>query len=80
MFIVIRTGNENDCEAKTLLTKQRGQNPCELRMGVANSVCAVRLKHSLTVELREPLHLVELFAQIIGAIRVNGELAIDSRE
>ena len=26
------------CELKTLLTKQRGRNPCELKMGVANSI------------------------------------------
>ena len=38
----------------TVKTERKG-SPCELKMGVPNSICAIRTKHSLTMGLRESL-------------------------
>ena len=38
---------------KNLLTKQR---PCEMKMGITNSIRTIRIKHSLIVEFQGPLN------------------------
>ena len=42
--------NWNLLRTETLWPKQRGRNPCELKMWAANSIRAIRIKPSLTVE------------------------------
>ena len=52
---VIRIHCATWLELRSLLTMQRGRNACKLKIGVANSMCAIRIKRSLIVELRENL-------------------------
>ena len=40
----------NRLGAENSLPKQRGRNPCELKIGLAKSSCPIRTKNSLTLE------------------------------
>ena len=56
------------------MKKQRGRNPCELKMGVANSIPTIRIKHSFTLELQENL------ANRIGfTLRIKNAVVCDLR-
>ena len=48
-FVAVRIRSATYCKLKALVTNQRWRNPCELKMGVASSICAIRIKHVLTV-------------------------------
>ena len=50
----IRIRSQTSCGQQTLLTKQRGRNPCELKAGAANSIRTIQMKHSLTAESVAP--------------------------
>ena len=49
--ISFQSGAQKRSGTETLLTKQRGRSPCELKIGVQNSTGAIRIKHPLTAEL-----------------------------
>ena len=54
-FVAVRLRSKTYCGPKTLVTKTRGKTLANSKRGCVNGSRAIRIKHSLTVELEENL-------------------------